>query len=76
MASIRPEDRPHIVHYRESRDELQWDEEYPTKAEADRRAYEVYIQGGIAVVVAAPLPPEEDYPLPIITADPENPDAF
>lgn len=69
-----PQEVEYVVHFRESRDELQWDETYFTKEEADRRAYEIYINGGIAVVVEniKPIIPEttstEDHP------DLENPD--
>ena len=51
--SLTAADGPHVVHYRESPDELQWDKEFPNKSEADRFAYQVYINGGIAIVTPA-----------------------
>lgn len=65
---------PWQVHFREGPNELQWDEEYATKEEADRRAYEIYINGGIAVVVPS-VTIKIRNPQPSHPIDPENPDA-
>lgn len=40
----------HICHYREAPDSPQWDEEFDTKAAADDKALQVFLNGGIAIV--------------------------
>ncbi len=46
----------HICHYREAADSPQWDEEFDTKAEADKKALEVFLNGGIAIVIDVEVP--------------------
>jgi len=48
----------HIVHYRESPDSIQWDEEFDSKSAADKRALEIFLNGGIAIVVDKEVPDE------------------
>lgn len=52
MSSVKQEyDEVFIVHFRESPTSPQWEEEWPTKAQADTRAFQIYTDGGIAIVV-------------------------
>lgn len=41
----------YIVHYREAPESPQWEKECATKEEADRFAYNIFLNGGITVVV-------------------------
>lgn len=41
----------YIVHFRETPDSPQWEEEFSTKAAADKKALEVFLNGGISVTV-------------------------
>lgn len=46
----------YIVHYRESPESPQWEEEFYTKAAADTFAYGIFLKGGITVMTES----EED----------------
>lgn len=53
MTAIKQEyDEIFVVHFRESPSSPQWEEEWPTKAQADTRAFQIYADGGIAIVVS------------------------
>jgi hypothetical protein len=62
----------YTVVYREHPNGIQWEEEYPTKEQADKKAYNVYINGGIAVVISTP-PPQ---PFPSTQKDQDDQDLF
>lgn len=49
-------DTVYIVHFRESPSSPQWEEEWPTKQQADVRAFQIYTDGGIAIVVEQQKP--------------------
>jgi len=46
----------YVCHFRESPDSPQWEEDFATKAAADKKALEIFLDGGIAIVIEVPTP--------------------
>lgn len=49
----------YIVHFRETPDSPQWDEVFDTKAEADKKALSIFLNGGISVTVTEEVEDED-----------------
>lgn len=57
-----------VVHYRENPSSPQWEDTFDkgtndeNKAQAEKRAYEIMLNGGIAVVIGSNIPGQNPHP--------------
>lgn len=56
--ATKPQRLKYVVHYKEAPDKVQWDKDFYDKVEADKFALEIFLGGGIALVI----PEYEDDP--------------